>query len=117
MPVSATSAWGSVMPRRSWVYVNGVAYERGVDAIPETEGTRSTAILPDLPDFVSPVDGSIVSGRAGLREHNLRNNVVNTLDLAGLPNQTMTSDMRSSSEKRRDADHRRESIARQIYNR
>jgi len=105
------------MARKTWRYVNGVAYEVGVDAIPETEGRRATAIMPDLPDFVSPIDGSVVSGRAGLREHNLRHNVVNTLDLAGLPNQTMTSDMRSSSEKRRDTEQRRESIARQLYNR
>ena len=103
--------------RRSWVYVNGVAYERGVDRIPEQSaaGTRASTILPDIPDFVSPVDGSIVRGRAGLREHNLRNNVVNTLDLAGLPNMTMNTDIRSSSEKRRDAEHRKETIARQLY--
>ena len=101
--------------RRSWVYVNGVAYERGVDVIPETETRRATAVMGDLPDFVSPVDGSIVSGRASLREHDLRNNVVNTLDLAGLPNMTMNTDIRSSSEKRRDADHRKETIARQLY--
>jgi len=101
--------------RRSWVYVNGVAYERGVDVIPETETRRATAVMGDLPDFVSPVDGSIVSGRAGLREHNLRNNVVNTLDLAGLPPMAMNTDIRSSSEKRRDADHRKETIARQLY--
>tara|TARA_R110000803_G_scaffold67205_2_gene128854 strand:+ start:108 stop:443 length:336 start_codon:yes stop_codon:yes gene_type:complete len=28
--------------------------------------------------FVSPVDGSVISDRKQLREHNLRNNVVNT---------------------------------------
>jgi len=105
------------MARRSWVYIDGVAYERGVDVIPETEGRRAAAVMGDLPDFVSPVDGSVVSGRAGLREHNLRNNVVNTADLAGLPNLTMTSDMRTSSEKKRSAEQRRESIARQLYNR
>ena len=104
--------------RRSWVYIDGVAYERGVDVIPDRQDTKAVhGFIPDIADFVSPVDGSIVRGRAGLREHNIRNNVVNTLDLAGLPNMTMTSDMRSSSEKRRDAEHRKETIARQLYNR
>jgi len=104
------------MARRSWVYIDGVAYERGVDVIPDRQDTQKAhGFIPDIPDFVSPVDGSIVKGRAGLREHNIRNNVVNTLDLAGLPNQTMTTDIRSSSEKRRDAEHRKETIARQLY--
>jgi len=37
-------------------------------------------IMPDIPDFVSPVDGSIVHGRRSLREHNKRNNVTNAAD-------------------------------------
>jgi hypothetical protein len=36
--------------------------------------------MPDIPDFVSPVDGSIVHGRKSLREHNKRNNVTNAAD-------------------------------------
>lgn len=36
--------------------------------------------MPDLPDFVSPVDGSIVHGRRSLRDHNKRNNVTNAAD-------------------------------------
>jgi hypothetical protein len=35
------------------------------------------AIHGDVTPFVSPVDGSIISDRRQLREHNLRNNVVN----------------------------------------
>lgn len=31
----------------------------------------------DHPDFVSPVDGTVVGGRRSLREHNKRNGVVN----------------------------------------
>ena len=72
------------MVRRAWVYVNGVAYERGVDEIPEQE-SRGRVLAPDLPDFVSPIDGKQYSGRAGLREHCARHNVVPTADLAGLP--------------------------------
>lgn len=72
------------MARRAWVYINGVAYERGVDEIPEQE-SRSTVLAPDLPDFVSPIDGKRYSGRAGLREHCAKHDVVPTADLAGLP--------------------------------
>ena len=41
------------------------------------------AILADVPDFVSPIDGSVVSGRAGLREHCKRHDVVPTAELTG----------------------------------
>jgi hypothetical protein len=51
----------------------------------------SSAILPDIPDFISPIDGTIVSGRAGMRDHCARHNVVPTADLAGLPPRTMVT--------------------------
>jgi len=75
------------MARRSFVQINGVLYERGVDTIPELDNGRpgSHAIMGDLPDFVSPIDGSVVRGRAGMREHCKRHDVVPTADLKGLP--------------------------------
>ena len=57
-------------------------------------------IMPDLPDFVSPIDGSVVSGRAGLREHCLKYNVVPTAELKGLPARTMNTEHQSSPEYR-----------------
>lgn len=36
--------------------------------------------MPDLPDFVSPIDGKVVHGRAGLREHNKLHKVTNPAD-------------------------------------
>ena len=45
----------------------------------------SYTIMPDLPDFISPIDGRRYSGRAGLREHCAAHNVVPVSDLAGLP--------------------------------
>ena len=33
--------------------------------------------MGDIESFVSPVDGSVISDRRQLREHNKRNNVVN----------------------------------------
>ena len=75
------------MARRSFVQIGGVLYEKGVDIIPEqdTGRTGSHTIMGDLPDFVSPIDGSVVRGRAGMREHCKRHDVVPTADLKGLP--------------------------------
>lgn len=51
------------------------------ELISESEGMNSgLLIMPDIADFVSPVDGSIVHGRRSLREHNKRNNVTNAAD-------------------------------------
>lgn len=77
------------MRRECWVYPSD-------GSAPYLQGTREPSssnayptIMPDLPDFVSPIDNQMYSGRAGLREHNMRHNVVPTADLAGLPNYTM----------------------------
>lgn len=37
-------------------------------------------IMPDIPDFVSPIDKQVVHGRAGLREHNRKHQVTNVAD-------------------------------------
>ncbi len=36
--------------------------------------------MPDIEPFVSPVDGTTISGRAALREHNRLHNVTNVAD-------------------------------------
>lgn len=36
--------------------------------------------MPDIPDFVSPIDGRVINGRAGLRQHNKDHNVTNVAD-------------------------------------
>jgi hypothetical protein len=76
--------------RSRWIYINGVGipaddYEALAAARGHTEPGGSVRIMPDLPDFVSPIDGKRYSGRAGLREHCAKHNVVPTADLAGLP--------------------------------
>lgn len=43
-------------------------------------GTRSAAIHMDLDSFVSPIDGTVISSRPGLVEHNRRHGVTNDLD-------------------------------------
>jgi len=79
------------MARRSFVQLGGKLYEKGVDQIPELGAGQggSHAVMGDIPDFVSPIDGSVVSGRAGLREHCKKHHVVPTADLKGLPPKTM----------------------------
>jgi len=73
------------MTRRSWIQINGKMYERGVDVIPEEDIPRGYVVIGDIEPFVSPIDGTVVSGRAGLREHCKRHDVVPTAELKGLP--------------------------------
>lgn len=40
-------------------------------------------VIPDIDPFVSPVDGSVITGRRALREHNKRHNVTNASDFKG----------------------------------
>ena len=72
------------MTRQRWIYkADGTV----IDASENSEALRTVGatFLSDLPDFVSPIDGKTYSGRAGLREHCQRHDVVPTADLAGLP--------------------------------
>jgi hypothetical protein len=76
---------------------------------------RAPMIMGDLPDFVSPIDQKVVSGRAGMREHNLRHNVVPTADLAGLPYlNPHYNETRSKSEIQRDRQSRKETIIHKV---
>jgi hypothetical protein len=100
------------MTRETWVYPDdGPPYRKGE----QPERLRGgVTILPDLPDFVSPIDGKTYSGRAGLRDHCARHNVVPTSDLKGLPPLPGTGDTRSPEQKRADADHRKRLIINQV---
>lgn len=70
------------MSRKSYIQLNGVLYDKAELA---QQSASAPTIHGDIPDFVSPIDGTVVSGRAGLRDHCRRHNVVPTADLAGLP--------------------------------
>jgi hypothetical protein len=70
------------MARFRWVQINGKLVP--ADEVTAHEQAGPT-ILADLPDFRSPIDGSIVRGRAGMRDHCARHDVVPTAELAGLP--------------------------------
>jgi hypothetical protein len=79
-----------MMARRRWIQVEGKLYEVGVDTIPEVDGAAGHActIHGDLPGFRSPIDGTFVEGRAALREHCKKHDVVPNLELKGLPVKT-----------------------------
>lgn len=77
------------MSRETWVYPSngGEPYLKG--SRPDSEPvSKGYMIMGDLPDFVSPIDRKLYSGRAGMREHNQRHNVVPHADLVGLPYRT-----------------------------
>ena len=59
-------------------------------------------IVPDVPDFVSPIDGTVVRGRAGIREHCRLHNVVQTAELKGLPPATTAQPWVHTKEQRRE---------------
>lgn len=103
------------MIRESWVYPadGSPPYRKGEGPMP-AQRRGGVTILPDLPDFVSPIDGKRYSGRAGLREHCRRHDVVPNADLKGLPTLTMNSDTRSTEQKRRDAQDRKQTIIREV---
>jgi len=58
--------------RRRWVWVSG----QGLVEVTAAERATSPEIIPDVQNaFQSPVDGSMITSRRELREHNRRNGV------------------------------------------
>lgn len=56
------------MSRRSWIYIDGKAYEKGVDALPQQD-KDGLMIIGDIEPFVSPITGEVIRGRNHLRQH------------------------------------------------
>lgn len=104
------------MARQSFVQINKKLYDKSLPLPPEaqeaTYGSRVCGIgfIPDIPDFVSPIDGKVVSGRRALREHCAQHDVVPTQELKGLPEARP-----SYTQTRQDREQIRQLIARQIY--
>ena len=74
------------MARRSWVYVNGVAYERGVDDIPVNplEMQPHNRVIGDLHyDGLRATDGTDISTRTKHREYMKRHNLTTMDDFSG----------------------------------
>ena len=68
------------MPKSSWVVNPDPPY----NLIPKDEYVPKKEyrglIMPDLPDFVSPIDGKVVKGRRGYRAHCKEYNVTGMSD-------------------------------------
>lgn len=94
------------MTRRSWIAnpdppYNLIPIE---EYIPKRE--RGLTIMPDLPDFVSPIDGSVVKGRKGYREHCRKHNVTGASDF--------TNEWRENEKRRKNLTRSREQKALRI---
>jgi hypothetical protein len=85
------------MSRKSYIQIGGILYEKSSLA---AEEARCATVRGDLPDFVSPIDGKTYSGRAGLRDHCQRHNVVPTEELRGLPPKPMNLNLEPSQQQR-----------------
>jgi len=76
------------MTRKSWIYTSGGrCIEKGSpehDAYLGELYGDAPMVSGDEDSFVSPIDGKVYSGKAGMREHNRRHDVVNNRDLSGL---------------------------------
>jgi hypothetical protein len=95
------------MARSRWVYSGSevIAEYRNDELVWAKDMSTQTKesapyITPDLPDKVSTIDGTLISGRAGLREHCKRYDVVPTEDLKGLPPKTMFRPVEHSKRER-----------------
>jgi hypothetical protein len=74
------------MARKSYIQLGGKLYDKAdLQGIENAAGVGAPAIIADTPPFVSPIDGSVVNGRAALRDHCARHGVVPTAELKGLP--------------------------------
>lgn len=96
--------------REIWVYPSdgGEPYLKG--SKDEVTIQTGIAIMGDLPDFVSPIDGKLYSGRAGMREHCRRHDVVPNAELKGLKTLTTNSDQRTPEQKAYSANQRKQQL-------
>ena len=52
------------MTKRTWVYIDGVAYEKGLEPTSD-----APLIMPDINPYQSMIDGSMIQSRSQHREH------------------------------------------------
>jgi len=81
---------------RSWVYIDGKAYEKGVDPLPDR-----VQIMPDIEPYKSMVTGEIITSRAKHREHLKRHGMVEVGNDSSLTRQR-TSFPDAAPEKRKE---------------
>ncbi len=84
--------------RTTYVLRNGKLVEK------KTQNNRRHFVSDDISAFVSPIDGSVISSRSGLREHNKRHGVSNDLDsLKSQAQQSLARDPAGGQRKERTA--------------
>jgi len=81
---------------RSWIYIDGVAYEKGVDPLPDR-----VQIMPDIEPYKSMVTGEWITSRAKHREHLKRHGMVEVGNDSSLTRQR-TSFPDAAPEKRKE---------------
>jgi|TARA_R110000822_G_scaffold47505_1_gene125962 MFS superfamily sulfate permease-like transporter len=59
---------------------NGEGIKKGWIPKPKGRSAKSASVHMDLDSFVSPIDGTVISSRPLLEEHNRRHGVTNDLD-------------------------------------
>lgn len=101
------------MSRATWVY-DPETKSMVPKAQFQTRDFPGVVFLPDMPDFVSPIDGKLYSGRAGMREHCARHDVVPNADLKGLPTLQTNSDQRSEQQRRAFVEKRKQVIINEV---
>lgn len=104
------------MARMTYVIRDGKLVEKHLAAplAAPLASNGTPAILGDIEPFVSPIDGSVITGRAALRAHCQQHGVVPTAELKGLPPKLMNQEYKIPEEQRRAT---REYIAYQLSTR
>ena len=57
--------------RRTWVYIDGVAYEKGLQPTSDTP-----LVMPDIQPYRSMIDGTVITSRSQHREHLARHGCI-----------------------------------------
>lgn len=89
------------MTRQSFIQIDHVIWDKADPNCPLNRDTQAPdyMVVPDLADFISPIDGKSYSGRAGLREHCKKHGVIPTADCEGLPLRPPQPDRKKELEK------------------
>lgn len=66
------------MPRKSYIQVNGILYEKGTE--PQQESKKTPMFIPDIKPYRSPITGEPITSRPKERAHMAEHGVTHTRD-------------------------------------
>lgn len=66
------------MPRKSYIQINGVLYEKGTE--PQQESKKAPMFIPDIRPYRSPITGEPITSRPKERQHMAEHGVTHTQD-------------------------------------